>query len=285
VLAASNAEERFLFRPPQASRRIISADRGGRGEFLGINRMNSFSAGADDFYINVNLNTEMELPRSRDTVLHYFEQMKKAFPDLRNFYTRETGDLVLEGDKEQGSYRWLAIEPRRLCTGHVNPPALEEAYRQHEMVLDVAPHLLTLSVLDCEALDVMFGFDFTYEGNHDEIVAEALGVGPSFEGLLDEPAGKVINFEPSITIALDEGCRLQCRLSIETRTNAYQIRTGEFPEEQISLYFTVRQYWGTGPDRSFVASFKKQREIGEEIVVERIIPRIVRPLAAAIASR
>ncbi len=34
-------------------------------------------------------------------------------------------------------------------------------------------------MLDCEALDVMYGFDFTYEGNHDEVVAEALGVIPA----------------------------------------------------------------------------------------------------------
>jgi hypothetical protein len=247
--------------------------------------MNRYSAEADDFYINLNLNTEMELPTARDTVLHYFEQMKKAFPDLRNFYTRESGDLVLEGDKEQGHYRWLAIETRRLCSGHVNPETPEDAYRQHELVLDAAPHLLTISVLDCEALDVMYGFDFTYVGNHDELLADVLGVGPSLENLLELGGTRVINFEPSITLALDESCRLQCRLSIETRTNAYQVRTGDFPEEQISLYFTIRQYWGTGPERSFVDSFRKQRTIGEEIVRERIIPRIVRPLAAAIASR
>ena len=87
--------------------------------------MNGFSTDADDFYVNVNLNTEMELPSNRDTVLHYFEQMRKAFPELSNFYTRESGDLVLEGDKEQESYRWLAIESRRLCSGQVNPPTLE----------------------------------------------------------------------------------------------------------------------------------------------------------------
>ena len=141
--------------------------------------MNRYTGDADDFYVNVNLNTEMELPTGRDTVLHYFEQMKKAFPELRNFYTRDTGDLVLEGDKEQNSYRWLAIEPRRLCSGQVNPPSIEDAYRQHEMVLDLAPHLLTISSLYCEALDVMYGFDFSYEGNHDALVAEALGLGPS----------------------------------------------------------------------------------------------------------
>jgi hypothetical protein len=247
--------------------------------------MNRYTTDADDFYVNLNLNTELDLPSGRDTVLHYFEQMKKAFPDMRNFYTREGGDLVLEGDKEAGHYRWLAIETKRLCSGHVNPETIEDAYKQHEMVLEVAPHLLTLSVLDCEALDVMFGFDLTYQGNHDEIIAEALGIGPSLEGVLEGAGGRVLNYEPSITMALDESCRLQCRLSIETRTNAFQVRTGEFPEEQISVYFTVRQYWGTGPDKNFLDSFRRQRMIGEELLVEKVIPRIIRPLAAAIASK
>ena len=166
--------------------------------------MNRLQSNADDFYINVNLNTEMELPTARDTVLHFFEQMKKGFPELQNFYTRDSGDLVLEGDKDRGSYRWLAIESRRLCSGQVNPPTPEEAYRQHEMVLDLAPHLLTISVLDCEALDVMFGFDLTYEGNHDEVVAEALGVGWGPEGLLEVAGGRVIHYEPSVTLALEE---------------------------------------------------------------------------------
>jgi hypothetical protein len=240
---------------------------------------------ADDFYVNLNLNTEMELPNSRDTVLHYFEQMKKAFPDLRNFYTREGGDLVLEGDKEEQSYRWLALEPRRLCSGLVNPDTLEEAYRQHEMVLELAPHLLTISVLDCEALDVMYGFDFTFEGNHDEVVAEALGVIPGLEAMFEGGSARVINYEPTITLALEDSCRLQARLSIETRTNAYQVRTGEFGDDQISLYFTVRQYWGQGTEGTFLDAFRRQRSLGEELLQTAVIPRIVRPLARAIASR
>jgi hypothetical protein len=247
--------------------------------------MNRFMTDADDFFVNMSLNTEMELPTARDTVLHYFEQMKKGFPDLTNFFTRESGDLVLEGDKDAGTYRWVAIETRRLGSGHVNPETLEDAYQQHEMVLDLAPHLLMVSSLDCEALDLMYGFDFTYTGNHDEVVAEALGLGSSLEGLLEVPGTRVVNFEPSITLALDEACRLQCRLSVETRTNAYQIRTGEFPEEQVSVYFTVRQYWGTGPAKTFVESLRRQREIGEELLVDRVIPKIVRPLAQAIGSK
>ena len=34
--------------------------------------MTDYSSFADDFYINVNLNTEMELPKSRDTLLHFY---------------------------------------------------------------------------------------------------------------------------------------------------------------------------------------------------------------------
>jgi hypothetical protein len=116
-------------------------------------------------------------------------------------------------------------------------------------------------------------------------VAEALGLGPSLEGFLDVPGARVINFEPSVTLSLDDSCRLQCRLSIETRTNAYQVRTGEFPEDQISVYFTVRQYWGTGPDRTFLDSFRRQRDLGEQIIRDRVIPRVVQPLAQVIASK
>ena len=32
--------------------------------------MTRYTAVADDFYINMNLSTEMELPQGRDTVLH-----------------------------------------------------------------------------------------------------------------------------------------------------------------------------------------------------------------------
>ena len=78
---------------------------------------------------------------------------------------------------------------------------MDDSFRQHELVLDLAPHLLTISLLDCEALDVMFGFDFNFEGNHDEVVSEALGVGHGLEGLFELPRAQVINYEPSMTLA------------------------------------------------------------------------------------
>jgi hypothetical protein len=96
---------------------------------------------------------------------------------------------------------------------------------QHRLALELAPYTLSVSPLDCEALDLLFGFDFTYRGNHNHVVAEALGVGPALERMVEIPSATVISYEPSLTIALDEECRLQCRVSQETRTNGPLTRT------------------------------------------------------------
>jgi len=248
-------------------------------------KMNPYSSLCDDFGIYFYLNSKMELPNGRETVLHFFESLRKVYPQLTDFDHRESGEYVLEEDREQGSYRWVTLETRRLCGGFVNPPAVEAADAFLERILEVAPAYLGFEALDCEALDVMFAFDFMYTGNHDEVVAEALGLHSTLESLLQLPGSRIINYEPSMMLSLDETCRLQSRLSIETRTNAYQVRTGNFPEAPISVYFTVRQYWGRQPFNNFVESFQNQRRICQELVDNHIIPGVVRPLAQTIAAK
>ena len=67
--------------------------------------------------------------------------------------------------------------------------------------------------------------------------------------------------------------------------NSYQIRTGNYPEAPISVYFTVRQYWGRQPFKNFVESYRNQRKICQELVDNHIIPAIIRPLAQTIAAK
>ena len=247
--------------------------------------MNRYSSLCDDFYVNMNLSTEMELPANRETVLHFFERVQKTYPTMRNFYSRERGDFVLEEDKDQGNYRWCTIEPRRVCSGQVNPDTIDGALEQHRLVLDLAPYLLAVSPLDCEALDLLYGFDFTYRGNHNQLVAEALGISPSMERIADVPGMSVINYEPSVTVALDEDCRLQVRLSIETRTNAYQIRTGEFPEEQLSVYVTARQYGSLCSEQTFVDTLGRLNEICRDMIDSHVVENVLHPLARTIAMK
>lgn len=247
--------------------------------------MQNYDAFSDDYYVNMTLNTEMDLPQTRETVLHFFEQMRKQYPTMRNFYNRDRGEFVLEEDKDQGNYRWVAVESRRVCSGQVNPSSVEDVLRQHSLVLDQAPYALSISPIDCESLNVMYGFDFTYRGNHNELLVEALGMTPAFERLVDIPGATVICHEPSIQFALDAECRTQCRLSIETRTTAYHVRTGDYPEEQISVYLTARRYGSLDAGESFEAAMRRLAEVCRELVDSYVIDHVLRPLQQAIAIK
>jgi hypothetical protein len=247
--------------------------------------MTPYASLADDMYVNVNLATEMELPGQRETVLHFFECIQKKFPTMRKFHARDKRDFVLEEDKEQGRYRWVAVEPRRLCSGHVNPTTIEEALEQHRLLLDLAPPLLSVSPLDCEALDVLFGFDFAFRGNHNALLAEALGPGPALEGVGDLPGSRIINFEPSLTIAVDEDCRTQVRVSTETRTNAFQVRTGEFVEEQLSVYVTARQYGSLDAGVTYLDAVERLARLAQDVVDSYVVEQILRPLARTISLK
>ncbi len=247
--------------------------------------MNPYDSLCDDFYINMNLGTEMELPTNRETVLHFFERVRKTYPTMRNFYCRDRGDFVLEEDKDNGNYRWCTIDPRRVCSGQVNPASIEGVLQQHALVLELAPYMLSVSPLDCEALDLLYGFDFTYRGNQNQLVAEALGVSPAMERVVEIPGATVINSEPSLTVALDEECRIQFRLSIETRTSAYHVSTGDYPEEQLSVYVTARQYGSLGPDATFVDTLQRLNQVCQEMLDRQVIENVLKPLARSIALK
>ncbi len=240
---------------------------------------------SDDFYINMNLATEMELPSSRETVLHFFERIQKQYPSMRKFYCRDKLDFVLEEEKDRGHYRWATVENRRICSGQVNPATVDSAMEQHKLILELAPFMLSASPLDCEALDLLYGFDFTYRGNHNQLVAEALGLSPALERVIDMPGTSVINYEPSITLALDEECRTQVRVSMETRTNAFQVRTGEYTEDQLSVYVTARQYGSLDADTTFVQSLENLAQTCQQVVDNYVIDQILKPLARTIALK
>lgn len=247
--------------------------------------MSRYSTFSDDFYVNVNLNTEMDLPSGREALLHYFEQIQKHFPTMRNFYNRDRAEYVLEEEKDRGRYRWTTVEPRRVCSGHVNPDSIDDALKLHEVIMETLPYALSVSPLDCESLNVMFGFDFTYRGNHNQLVADALGVTPAFERLLEIPGSNVVSWEPSFQIALDDDCKMQCRLSIETRTSAYHVRTGEFPEEQLSVYLTARRYGSFEVGESLAEATLRMANLCREVVDDHIVNHVLRPLQQAIALR
>jgi hypothetical protein len=106
---------------------------------------------------------------------------------------------------------------------------------------------------------------------------------PAFEKLSQLPGATMLAYEPAIQLALDEDCRTQCRLSIEPRTTAYHVRTREFPEEQLSVYFTARRYGSLDSGETYVAAMKRLAGICRDIVDGYVVEHVLRPLQQAIA--
>ncbi|MFM8271610.1 MAG: hypothetical protein ACKODX_04665 [Gemmata sp.] len=247
--------------------------------------MNSYASLCDDFGVSTYVHGKLDMPTGRETVLHFFEAVQKAAPKMTEFEKRSDTEYMLEEDRESGSYRWASLDHRRLSAGYVNPPTLEDADAHNERVLEIAPYHLDLNGMQTESMDVLYYFDFLYQGNHDEVVAEALTAGTPLESLVQIPAARVLHFQPTMMLALDDACQLQARLSIDTRTNAYQVRTNSFPESPVTVYFTVRQFWSKQPFKTFAESYHNQRRILDELVSTYVVPQVINPLAKAISAK
>jgi hypothetical protein len=246
---------------------------------------NPFSAFCDDFYVNMRLSTQLNLPHSRETILHFFERVQKEFPALTRFRKHDNGDLCLEENRDSESYRWATLESRRLLAGHVNPPSIEEAMKIHTLLLQLAPFDLGISPLEVDYLDVLFGFDLSFRGNHDEVVAESLLQQSPLTSLLEESGAKAVDIQPTVTVALSEDCRLQARIDIITRTNSYQVRTGDYNNDVISVYLVLRRYCGDRPRDPMEQLFAGLVEKAQTLCDSYIVPKVLRPLSSAIASR
>lgn len=245
---------------------------------------NPYSSFCEDFYINMRLGSQMALPNSRETILHFFERVQKQYPGLTRF-RRTDGEVSLEEDRDKEGYRWLSLENRKLSSGHVNPASISQAMSYHQMVLEMAPHHLGISPLEVDYIDVLFGFDLVFSGNHDEIVSETLLTESPLSCLNEEAGARPVDFQPSLTVALSDDCRLQARLDVITRTNSYQIRTGEYSDDTISVYLILRRYWGDRPRVAFDEMIGQLAERAEAMCHNHVLPRVLRPISEAIASR
>lgn len=247
---------------------------------------NSYGSLCDDFYVDMHVNTELDLPTQRDTVLSFFERIQRQFPSMGCFYRRENSEFCLEEDRGAGQYRWVTLESDRIGSGVVNPASFRDAYDQDRLILELMPYMLGVSHLDIDSLDVTFAMDFDCAGSHDEVIAEALFGSTAFACLLDLPCVRPLGFSPGVVVGLSDDCRTQARISVESKTSVYESgkrRSGA--DEAISLFFTVRQYPPGSGKFEAVRSFERQCRLAEELMAEKILPNFVQPLTNVIAQR
>jgi hypothetical protein len=247
---------------------------------------NSFGSFCDGLFVDMCVSTQLELPSSRETVLAFFERLQKQNPEMNNFARRETGEYSLEQENDRQRSRWVSLETDRIIAGCADPDTMGQAYLLHNQVLELIPYMLGVSALDIDAMDVTFTMDFDYRGNHDEVIAEALLNTTSFGALFEAPEARAVSCCPSMVIGLSEDCRLQARVAVESRSNAFDLRGEKYKsDDPISLYFAVRRYPKPEPGFDMLAAYQEQCQIAENMMFEKIIPHFVQPLSSAIAQR
>jgi len=246
---------------------------------------NAYSSLCDDFYLDMFVNTEIDLAFQSDTVLAFFERIQKQYPTMASFARRESNEFCLEEDRSSGQYRWVSLEIDRLGSGIVNPSEIDEVCVQDKFVLELAPYMLGLNHLNVDSLDVTYAMDFYSRGSHDQIIAEALGSN-AFNCLLDLPSAKAIDHSPSLVIALSDDNRTQARISVESRTSIFDPDKQPEPlEEPLTLAITIRQYPLNTGKFDAIKSFERQCLLAEELMAEKIVPNFVHPLINVIAQK
>lgn len=244
-------------------------------------------AQCDDFYVSCRLFLKLELGLERDTVLHFFDRVRKEYPRLRKLRRRDNDCLVIEEEPdENGSRRWLRLDRGSLRFGHFAPTDTEEVRKFGELILTQAPYHLSFSDIDFDHLEVVYGFDLEYSGNHDRLVAETLlGEGAAIGFLMGDESAHIVDVQPYFGIALTPDCDLQAYLEIKSRTTTFEVRNDTYENEPISVYLTARKYWGVEDPVSLVHAAGTLFDVAEKLAVDKIVPNFVNPLAAAIASR
>ena len=103
---------------------------------------NGYSSLCDDFYLDMFVNTELDLSLQSDTILAFFERIQKHYPTMGCFARRENSEYCLEEDHNSGQYRWVSLETDRVGSGIVNPVEFEEVYSQDKFILGLIPYML-----------------------------------------------------------------------------------------------------------------------------------------------
>lgn len=238
----------------------------------------SYKAVCSDFYVNQKLSLKLDLPRERQTVLDMFDRVRRQYPSLGQF-RKYKDELALEADQGSPEHRWVAIRANNIRSGAVNPAAMADAYAFHGHILELAPYFLSISPLDVECLEVLFGFDLSADRNHDEVVYEALVSQSPMARALDLAGTQMVDCQPTFSMMLREQ-DVEASFEVKTRSAS---RSGKV-DEPISVYLTLRKHNPVTKIDQLADVLAMLGRQGEEILDSRVVPHLVAPIREAIGA-
>ncbi|HZW10911.1 MAG TPA: hypothetical protein VFF69_13500 [Phycisphaerales bacterium] len=237
----------------------------------------NYGAFCTDYYVNLKLGLKLELPKGRDTVLSLFERVRRQYPGMTEF-RKYKEELALESPTSTSPHRWVAVRSSSIRAGVVNPSGVSEAYRLHRCVLDISPYFLSISPLDVDYVELLYGFDIAASGNHDSVVAETLLGNSPLASLLDIEQARPIDCQPVLGFVLPSGA--EAYFEVKTRPGNDSKRDSS--DEPISVYLTLRRHGPIGELKQLGEILDELITHGEELVEGRVIPTLVNPIRNAI---
>jgi hypothetical protein len=240
--------------------------------------MADFDSLCRDFCVNQKLALKMDLPAAREPVLDLFGRLRKDLPRLASLQRYPDGEVALESGEDERDFLWVAMRQLSLKSGWVNPSTLEEAYRMHRTVLEVAPYFLSISPLDVDHLELVYAFDFECDGNRDEVVLDALLGGSPLGDFADASTDTILDSQPFIALALADAPDMHVYVEVKTRLPRGETAVTREGGEPLSVLLTVRR---TGPVRALAdlpTILAALSGHGERLVEQRLIPRVLMPL-------
>ncbi len=245
-------------------------------------------AHCDDFHISSRLFFKLDMSLERETTLHFLERVRREYPSMKRMRRRDNA-LILEEHDSEGrgdTQQWVRLEPNSFRFGNFAPVNTEQPRRFARFLLEQAPHHLTISDLDIDHLEITYGFDMEYRGNHDQLVAETLFRDhPLASFLMGDESAHTVDCQPYFGISLTPKCDVQAYLEVKSRTNSFEVRTGEYDSQLLSVNLSIHRYWGFEDTTDLPNIYERLTNTASELAVNRIVPLVVNPLALAIASR
>lgn len=244
----------------------------------------SYRALCSDFYINAKLNVRMELPTNREPVLDLFERTRRSFPAM-NAFRRYKDELALESAANATPHRWMAIRAASVRSGVVNPSTEDEMYSIHRLAAEVSPYYLSISPLDLEYIELLYGFDLTAKENHDEIAASALLSGSPLAALIENEDIKINDCQPLLGMNILNEQGLEAHFEIKTRTGANAAKGAASGNDPISVYLTLRRYDPVTDLKDLTSQLDELIERGQKLVDAYVVPNLLMPLREEIGLR
>jgi hypothetical protein len=243
----------------------------------------SYRALCNDFYVNLKLAVRMDLPRTRETVLDFFERVRRQFPHMDSF-RKYKDELALESPQHEMPHRWLAVRANSVRSGVVNPENTDQAYALHRHVLDIAPTYMSIPALDVDFVELLYGFDLAAGGNHDAIVLDALVPGSPLAALMDIPNTTPIDCQPLVGLTLGKKGDMEVYFEVKTRNSRGSHPREPDAGEPISVYATLRKFGSFADTKDVAAALGRLAKIGEDLVEHRVVPGLIVPIREAINS-